>query len=287
MEADLDKGLEFYIGSFPESLYQVDNEFKKEYVERVIQGRNRITESTALICGLARDVEKTLPYNIARIRRLGNMFKHFWVYIFENDSVDNTKQILSNWSTEDPNVIIYCNNYDKIRHEQDMSRNRMTDMAFYRNHCLSLIKSASFDYNIIVDMDIEGGFSYEGVCNSIGYDNWDFMGANGIQYRIRNEKYERLHFDSFAFRQIGSDGPHDGTEVNRMWFDKGQPPILVESCFGGLGIYKRYAITTDLTYSDEDCEHVTIHNRMRQNGFDKIYMNPSQIVVYTKTPYVI
>ena len=36
---------------------------------------------------------------------------------------------------------------------------------------------------IVLDTDIEGGFSLEGVANTYGQTNWDFVGANGLILR--------------------------------------------------------------------------------------------------------
>lgn len=33
-------------------------------------------------------------------------------------------------------------------------------------------------------------------------------------------------------------------------------------------------------YGGGDCKHVVLHGEMRQRGFDRLLMNPSQIVVY-------
>jgi hypothetical protein len=34
-------------------------------------------------------------------------------------------------------------------------------------------------------------------------------------------------------------------------------------------------------YGDDDCEHVVFHNRLRAAGFHRLYLNPSQIVMYS------
>lgn len=52
---------------------------------------------TAIICILARDVEKQLIKNIPKIDSLRDYFQKSWVIVVENDSIDRTKELLYNW----------------------------------------------------------------------------------------------------------------------------------------------------------------------------------------------
>ncbi len=59
--------------------------------------------------------------------------------------------------------------------------------------------------------------------------------------------------------------------------------LPVHSAFGGLCIYEKN-ILKGLSYDleSEDCEHVSLHNAIRDKG-GKIYMNPSMVIVYSHT----
>ena len=52
--------LKWYISKFPESLYPCSQGNQEEYNKRVILGRQKMHESTVVICGIARDVAKNL-----------------------------------------------------------------------------------------------------------------------------------------------------------------------------------------------------------------------------------
>jgi hypothetical protein len=79
--------------------------------------------------------------------------------------------------------------------------------------------------------------------------------------------------------------------LNRVRFSflkKGMPFFLVDSAYGGLAMYK-WASIQDTYYSylinNDDrvqckSEHVGLHKRMKENGHNMIFINPTMIVKY-------
>ena len=55
--------------------------------------------------------------------------------------------------------------------------------------------------------------------------------------------------------------------------------VPVTSCFGGLGIYRTEALLAGC-YGARDCEHIDLHRSMREKGFTRTFLNPSQITLY-------
>ena len=55
--------------------------------------------------------------------------------------------------------------------------------------------------------------------------------------------------------------------------------VPVWSCFGGLGVYRMECFEA-AGYGGDDCEHVTFHRALRERGLDRLFLNPSQIVLY-------
>jgi hypothetical protein len=53
----------------------------------------------------------------------------------------------------------------------------------------------------------------------------------------------------------------------------------VNSCFGGLGLYRAEALL-GFSYDGSDCEHVPLHRKLLEGGYEGVYLNPSQIVCY-------
>ena len=283
--------LKWYISKFPESLYPCSQENQEEYNKKVVLGRQKMHESTVVICGIARDVAKNLIATIARIERLGKMFADYRVVIYENDSTDGTDKLFEEWEDKNYKVKLITEKLDAVKHKQDDSLARMTDLANYRNKYLDEIFSKNIipDYMIVVDLDLDGGWSYEGICNSFGYDHWSFMGSNGLLYGVledsEDQEIRRVYYDAHAFRRLGHPKPHTHQEINVITYNSGEPPIRVRSCFGGMGIYKSSVFKHGARYAGPECEHVGLHNSLIEVGCDNIYMNPSQIILYSNTHY--
>ena len=283
--------LKWYISKFPESLYPCSHENQEEYNTKVVLGRQKMSESTVVICGIARDVSKGIMPTLARVERLGKMFLDYRVVIYENDSTDGTDVILKEWESQNCKVKIITEKLNAVKHEQDASLGRMTDLAAYRNKYLDHILSQNIipDYILVADLDLPGGWSYEGICNSFGYDHWSFMGSNGLLYGVpedsEDQEIRRVYYDAHAFRRLGHPKPHTHQEINVLTYNRGEPPFRVRSCFGGMGIYKSDVFKQGAKYSGPECEHVGLHNDLIEVGIDNIYMNPSQIMLYSNVHY--
>ena len=287
--------IKWYTSKFPESLYPCDEETQQDYNIKVIGGRQKMAESTVVICGIARDVSKNIMATLARIERLGKMFLDYRVVIYENDSTDGTDVILKEWESQNYKVKIITEKLNAVKHEQDDSLGRMTDLAVYRNKYLDHILSKNIvpDYILVADLDLPGGWSYEGICNSFGYDNWSVMGSNGLLYGLSETLTDedgkpmmrRVYYDAHAFRRLGHPKPHRHSEINVIAYNRGEEPFKVRSCFGGIGIYKSDVFKHGAKYAGPECEHVGLHNGLIEVGIDNIYMNPSQIILYSNVHY--
>lgn len=162
------------------------------------------------------------------------------------------------------------------RHKSVRTQQRIIDMVFLRSQLQKLVLSSEkTDYVILIDLDIEG-FSYDGILNSLTYD-FDVMASNGLIYK----EGIRYYFDSYGskFNPEKTD-----EEKNKILIHRGEKPIKCCSAFGGLAVYKWDAYSNG-KYSVGDwtryCEHIPFHEKM------KCFINPSQIVLYSKTNYSI
>lgn len=278
----------WFLSKFPEALYPATKNSLLEYNKRVVAGHGVAASSRVIICGLARDLGDTLYKTIARIECLGSMFEDYLVVIYENDSSDSTRSVLQTWTGLNYKVCPIFENLKKKRNEQDKSNGRTVDMAYYRNQYLAFARELAVgfkpNYLITLDTDLDGGFSYEGICNSLSYD-YDVVGSNGLFYREWEGKMQRLYYDSWAFRKLYHPSAHADEEINLMVLNRGEEPFQVISAFGGLALYKWSSIPDEVWYTSGDCDHVTLHKQMIERGFDKIYVNPSQITLYSPTSY--
>ena len=64
-----------------------------------------LSEKDIIICGIIRDSAKYLRNNIPVIDELCSKFNDFRIIIYENDSIDDTKEVLTNWHETNPSKI--------------------------------------------------------------------------------------------------------------------------------------------------------------------------------------
>ncbi len=267
---------------FPEEVFPPAPERRAEYERRVQIGRERLARSTGVIVGLARNVEPHLPRTIAGIEALGALFADYRVVIYENDSTDSTRELLMDWAARRSQVDVTCERHGDPVNPTARCLQRTERMARYRNACLDIVrkKYAGFDYVIVVDTDLTVGWSLNGVANTFGHDNWDFVGSNGlIFYRRHWNPNLPLQYDAWAFRLDEKFTPLTTREVNGMRWQRGEPLVPVTCSFGGLGVYRMPAFLAG-EYAGDDIEHVAHQIRARAAGFRRVFLNPSQITVY-------
>ena len=272
------------LSSFAESEFPVLEPQREAYAARVEAGRTFMRARTVVICGLCRDVRHWLPRTRARIERLGAMFRDYAVVLYENDSQDDTVAYLRDWQRDNPRVHVLSESLGYPRYPQVRDLDRAARLASCRNRYrdYAVREFGDYDYATVVDTDLCGGWSYDGVADTFGHTDWDFVGSYGVLPRVSDGNPPRrhlIHFDAWAFRDVDHHQPHEGHEINRMVLQRGESLLRVWSCFGGLGVYRMPCFHA-ARYAGGDCEHVQLHRALRNAGFDQLFLNPSQIVVY-------
>jgi hypothetical protein len=250
---------------------------ENHYWERVRIGYDRMKQSSVVIAGLARNLGDGIHSLQAHVSEIAGLFADCGIVLYENDSNDGTTQELRAWSSRNSAVHVISEELGRPFWGSTGHFERTQDMADYRNRCLSYVKReySHCDYLILVDTDLCGGWSLNGIANSFGFDDWDFIGSVGIRRTNENGWY---HYDAWAFRPHGDWGITDFQSFFQWLPRLGEPLIPVYSCFGGLGIYRMSAIA-NCSYQPGDCEHVSLHQAMHSHGRDRLFMNPSQITV--------
>ncbi|MBD3672066.1 MAG: glycosyltransferase family 2 protein [Planctomycetaceae bacterium] len=252
-----------------------------DYQARVSTGYARMKNARVVICGLTRNTSRYLPQTIQRIEALGEQFQDYRVVIYENDSIDNTLSMLTDWERHNPNVTILSEERHDPVNPMMRCPSRGDRMARYRNVYRQYIAEhfSDFDYGIVVDTDLPGGWSLEGIANSFGHSRWDFMASNGIIRKQCFLNQKEFQYDAWAFRQDEDFEPLSTKYVNHLSWNRGEPLVSVTSAFGGLGIYRMPALV-ECEYRGGDCEHVALHRQMKERGMNRLYLNPSQVVYY-------
>lgn len=262
------------------------------------------SNSSIIICSIVRDAERGLKRNIPQIKALCDNFKDFKVFVYENDSKDNTKKLLEKWCKSDPtHVFISLNKTNNavrtipsVSESGDVnpfySRKRIEKMANLRNAYMEFIDAEGWkaDYLMVVDLDV-AWIRADNILSSFEKDNWDAVTAYG--YSLSPKLKWRYH-DSYALTELGDENyPQTENKIKMLsekyaklsTYDKW---IRVYSAFGGLAIY-RFECVKGLRYDtlgnndkrvEVKCEHFSIYRKMAERGFYKVYINPKMVLKY-------
>ncbi len=252
------------------------------YKKQVEDGYAAMRTSSIVFCCLARDAQKRIPSFSRRLSSLLQCFSKTKVLIYENDSTDSTLDYLRYMERTFPTLEVISEklNTRKFTSTGEGSRGeeRISNLALARNKLLDLVKQnhQDFDYYAAVDVDTLD-WDQDGIATTFQHDDWDMMGSQSL-IQLGKVTY---HYDTFAFRALNHPEPHHNAEIKRFLLMRGTLPHRVDSCFGGIGIYKMKSVIP-FKYSSGDCEHVRLHRSMKEGGFDRIYMNPNMLVLHDR-----
>ena len=242
-----------------------------------------------LFCGaVTRNLEKSFPNFKQFMYSLFGELTDLQLFIYENNSTDNTKKLLEDWATLDKRVHVKCEVFSKeFLLEQGYARAydnipcRMESISTARNKLLEWMESFGMgvgddDLTIFIDPDIPTVFPVDclvSLCRSFPQGAHAFF-ANGLS---GNMKY----YDAYAYRD--TQHPFGAELLGEEIFDfkyksviKQIPfdsqPIPVLSAFGGLGIYKSICIR-GLLYSATPTQDLhTLNLRIMKENPDHLYV---------------
>jgi hypothetical protein len=211
--------------------------------------------SKVLICSVVKNCVGKISPNIKLAIQTGKLFDSYKIIIYENNSNDGTKEVLSQYSynkNKYKNIYIISETIDyetikknsKIWSYKEVTGSdhpcRIEQICNARNKLIDEINKAEYnyyDYVIWIDFD-SNGWSLEGIVDSFNKKNyWDIVYANGIE---KNKTY----YDVYALRGLNT---YLGPEIigEKFWNNikyvvlNGKQLIPVYSAFGGIGIFKK------------------------------------------------
>ncbi len=260
--------------------------------------------NSIIICSIVRNAEKGLRWNIPVIENLCRFFHEYKIYVYENDSTDHTKELLTGWQKRDPeHVYISLNNTcpsktipsAKVTGNVNpfFSKLRISKMISLRNHYMDYIEANHWDadYLMVVDLDVAQLY-LKPILSSFSSDvDWDAVTAFGYSL---SPKLKRRYHDTYALTEYGDENnPQTEFKIKALadsygYLNNVESWKRVYSAFGGLAIYK-YEAVKGLRYQliDNDdervevrCEHFSICKQMADRGYDKVYINPIMRLKY-------
>jgi hypothetical protein len=263
-----------------EKICPISANYLDSYSIQTQNGKNIASRSSIGILSLARNCAKNLSKSLASIQKLE--CKDWYMLIYENDSTDDTKDILR---SIDDNHITITHNDEGSPYLTDRSSSRTNNLAKYRNVCLDWLKKnySHCEYVIVLDLDADLGFSVDGIYNSIGWlnilSNAGGMGSYSIYLSINKHKIVFAHYDSFATRFNDWEPTINNIDINNAWFRHWHPvigsnPAPLYSCFGGLAVYKTKALLKGRYSGELGSEHISLHKDLYNHGYN-MYLNSS------------
>jgi hypothetical protein len=243
---------------------------------------NKTLPYDIVVTGCARDVAIYLDNVKDKLNMIKSLFRSCKIIIYENDSKDDTLDILKRWQND---------GFIKLITEKNVKGLRTERIARGRNILYNEAMTYKFDLLIVLDVDnVIEKLSAASIksCFKIKED-WAMIGAN------QNGEY----YDMWALRTLDDWMPFDcwycinHTKKDKMYcldsrlrkIPSDAKPIKVASCFGGFGIYKREYLD-NCSYGNgmqtidnntmEVCEHVMFNKCIINNG-GSLYIVPSLI----------
>lgn len=267
-----------------------------------LAGCERVKEKRITIFGMVRDCGKALRRNIPTVEAIATYFADYRIVVLENNSKDNTKEVLRTWQRDNNKVTTLINDFDESKYKQILfderyykyfQLNKLQKYYDYRNQLKEYVDSLDFDsdYSMLIDLDVIR-IDVKGVITSFGTDiNWDAVTANG--YSFAPSMKRRFH-DTFALCEYGMEDKKQTLQMVRDYqsifgfLRKGMPFIRVFSSYGGIAIYRTEAIKglkyvpamNEYGQVQVRCEHFALFQAMAERGYDKVFINPNMEVFY-------
>ena len=278
---------------------KISDTFVNLNYENILKGKAILKTKKIVICGLMRDCAPNISFIQEYINKLSVVCADYKVLIVENDSTDDTRKLLLEWSKQNDKVIILgcginkdeckLNLYKTQGHEAN--NERIKKMADLRNIYIDYISKnlSTYDYMFVMDMDLYGSWYLDGLMSSIALlevdNNLDALAAFGLS--IKSDNY----YDPFALRFKDMKNNFETIEEkyewddkifsikSKEWLSKYKNLLPVKSAFGGLCIYKIASVISKNSKYDYpkdgkiSCEHVYFNEGLNMSiNMDMIFI---------------
>ena len=208
-----------------------------------------------IICGVVKQCGNVIKRNIDLAIKTGELFNKYKVIVYENNSTDNTKEVLGNYLHTE-NIVIICEDIDPIEIRNNSkswsytsitgnnSPCRVEQICNARNKVLEELNKNIYDeYNYVIWIDMDcNSWSIDGIMDSMNKrDQWDIIYANGIEKKDKSEYYDLYAYRTETFL-YGPELLGEPFWRNLPKFDitdLSENLIPVYSAFGGIGIFKK------------------------------------------------
>lgn len=249
--------------------------------------------NSIVFVGLARNVDEYLSNVLRHIYDVASLCGRYKIIIYENDSNDDTKQLLSAFQQKDPdNFLLFT---------MDGLSNQILDrtqrLAYLRNKGLQHVTTYFPDYEFYFPIDLDHPNSgpadlltYERLFYDLASD--ESLGGffpNSLPFyydiwALRAKDWCEVDcWDQFATlsRQIGKDmALNICIDKRQVFLNPNGPDIEVTSAFGGAALYKikdvHNTYYNGLNKNKTICEHIYFNQTLIDKGL-RLYIRPDWI----------
>ena len=276
-------------------LYPLDV-FVEDFRANYERGVDVWRDTDVAFVGLARNCDKWLAGNLARLVQLCEGVRSWRLHVRTNDNTDETPRVLKEFCEEYPQASYVDQTLGRRHYGAEWAGPRTQALAEYRTACQSWVMDSSLSSSLVVaiDFDMWGGWSHAGFLHGVGA-----LAANPHAYGMASvslmrhyqmvmtpageSKRERtwLHYDCWGLR-LNSSFDDYTTGIGgwkHSWLPPvGSPVVPVASAFGGMTMYETGAYLSG-TYDGSDCEHVPFHASIAAKTGKSLYLDPAMRTV--------
>ena len=271
-------GLQFPEQAFPPRARQ--REHYQMTVERGYAAARDLSASVLVLLHNRVDLALLLR---ARVAALLAPFARGKVFIISDDSTDGTAQVIADWQRAEPERVVRV-----PAPELSGSRSVYARMAKLRNALLSSSVASPSDLTFVLDGDLAGPVSLDGVMHAVellqgeqvdavaafGINNWG--GLPGMVPFVGYSYYDPIAFREHSFQRTLRDAQ---VRLRLASLRRGDAALPVKSAFAGLVLYKS-AVLQGLRYCERthDCEHVSLHRALSSRGA-RLVLDPALLLL--------
>jgi len=283
------------------------------YSNQVIESQMMCKEETIIMTGLCRNNGvKSIQFWIPFLEHIGGFFKDYRILVLENDSVDDTRDLLLSESQRNPRILVLCDDDTPLNTEScvmgmtsDVSiggkkdekhlERRIEILGYLREVYLKRIlrKWRHYTYMMVIDWDLIGELSIEGFFDSLRHIRHGDADAVAVNSYYRNGRNQWRFFDTYPLLadrtcvDIHRDKPKLDRDIEKRMRKKllhasRIEPFNVSSAFGGVCLYSVKALTeTNAHYVNDDdsygseiqlCKRQCEHSKLNERL--RVVINP-------------
>jgi hypothetical protein len=265
----------------PEDFWDVD--YVDSFNEHVEYGRVEARRQKLAIVSICRSAMPHLANTLRLVDELAGLWRDCSMYVYENDSADDTPKVLDDFAIRQWVTV----EHDTLGGEDSrgFEPERTVRLAKCRTRCQDWVRrhAADANYVMVLDTDPHGGFSVDGVLNSLGWfcqmlgesfhrREPGAMASHSLYAREEPGGFGVAAYDAWAARLSWWEDRRDHNWFHMLMPPVGSDPIPMNSAFGGLCLYRREAYLAGV-YEGGDCEHVLHHKAMQRAGY-QLFLNP-------------